>query len=177
METTYNTLSPYAKNFFNKLSNYLSTKIYFYGSIQRNDYFPDKSDIDVDIFTSNESSTIIQLQNFLGVERRKFKKFIYRGKSELITGYKVSHKEPENNFFTEISIYNEKYKDEIIEIRKKKFSFPFHISAALIIVKFLYYNLCIISKDTFKLVKDAIMDTIEKSQFVVIDIKKDKAKD
>ena len=78
METTRNELPPYAKEFFYKLSNYLDTKIYFYGSVQRPDYFPASSDIDVDIFTDNESSTISKLQYFLGVEKFKFKKFLYK---------------------------------------------------------------------------------------------------
>ena len=40
METTKNKMPPYAKQFFYNLSNYLDTQIYYYGSIQRNDYFP-----------------------------------------------------------------------------------------------------------------------------------------
>ena len=49
METTKNKLSPETKQFFDKLSSYLDTKLYFYGSVQRDDYFDGKSDIDVDI--------------------------------------------------------------------------------------------------------------------------------
>ena len=73
METTKNEMDAYSKNFFNKLGNYLDIKIYYYGSIQRNDYFPGKSDIDVDLFTDNVSSIIIKLNNLLGVEKYKFK--------------------------------------------------------------------------------------------------------
>jgi predicted nucleotidyltransferase len=69
METTKNKMNPFAEKFFKKLSDYLDTKIYFYGSIQRNDYFPNSSDIDADIFTDNESSIINKLQNFLGVKK------------------------------------------------------------------------------------------------------------
>ena len=53
METTKNEMSPYAKQFFDKLSKYLDNKFYFYGSIQRLDYFPEYSDIDADLFTDN----------------------------------------------------------------------------------------------------------------------------
>ena len=66
METTKNEMDAYSKNFFLKLGNYLDTQLYYYGSIQRHDYFPGKSDIDVDLFTDNSSSTIIKLQNFFG---------------------------------------------------------------------------------------------------------------
>ena len=78
METTKNEMDTYSKNFFLKLGNYLDTQIYYFGSIQRNDYFPGKSDIDVDLFTDNSSSIIVKLQNFLGVEKYKFKKFVFK---------------------------------------------------------------------------------------------------
>ena len=60
------------------LKNYLETSLYFYGSIQRNDYVPDKSDIDVDLFTENINGTITKMQHFLDVDKTKFKKFIYK---------------------------------------------------------------------------------------------------
>jgi predicted nucleotidyltransferase len=92
METTKNKISPYAKQFFDKLSSYLETKLYFYGSVQRNDYFPNSSDIDVDIFTDNESSTILKLQNFLKVKRSDFKRIVYRlhRTDQLVTGTKLN---------------------------------------------------------------------------------------
>ena len=70
METTTNNLSPYESIFFNKLSNYLDTKLLFFGSIQRYDYFPGVSDIDVDIFTDNVSRTISQIQNYLHINKK-----------------------------------------------------------------------------------------------------------
>jgi len=65
METTRNKIPPRTQHFFNSLSNYLDTKLYYFGSIQRADYFPQGSDIDVDIFTDNEQATMIQMQHFL----------------------------------------------------------------------------------------------------------------
>ena len=47
--------------FFNNLSAYINTPIYFYGSIRRGDYLQGYSDIDTAIFTDNESSTIYPL--------------------------------------------------------------------------------------------------------------------
>jgi len=78
METTKNKLTHQEEVFFNKLSNYLDTQLYFFGSIQRDDYLPKSSDIDVDIFTENENSTITKMMNFLNVERSKFKKIIWK---------------------------------------------------------------------------------------------------
>ena len=78
MENTKNVLPDHNRHFFKDLSEYLDTKLYFFGSVQRPDYFPGKSDIDVDLFTNNESSTIMKLQHFLGIEKYKFKKFVYK---------------------------------------------------------------------------------------------------
>ena len=78
METTKNKLSPYATTFFNKLGNYLDTKLYYYGSVQRNDYFNDDSDLDVAIFTDNVSSMLSKINNFLNVKKYEFKKFVWK---------------------------------------------------------------------------------------------------
>ena len=59
METTKNKLTPYEKDFFDKLRNYIDKPIYFYGSIQRDDYLPQASDIDIDIF-SNYTRNLFQ---------------------------------------------------------------------------------------------------------------------
>jgi predicted nucleotidyltransferase len=69
METTKNKLSPYATTFFNKLGNYLDTKLYFYGSIQRDDYFTNDSDLDVAIFTDNTSSMLSKMINYFNIKK------------------------------------------------------------------------------------------------------------
>ena len=155
MEYTKNEMPTYAKQFFYKLGNYLDTKIYYYGSIQRNDYFPNSSDIDVDIFTDNKASCISKLQTFLGVKSYQFKNFVYKlhKTNKIVYGKKVNYQEPENNFHTEISIYDEKYKTEILAEHNSKMILPFYVSILLIILKYLYYNLQILSKDNYKYYK------------------------
>ena len=78
METTKNKLSQQESIFFEKLRNYLDTPLYFYGSIQRDDYLPQHSDIDVNIFSNDEKDIIIKLQNFLNVDRNNFKKTLLK---------------------------------------------------------------------------------------------------
>jgi predicted nucleotidyltransferase len=160
METTKNEMSESAKNFFRKLSDYLDTKIYYFGSIQRNDYFPNHSDIDVDIFTDNETSTISKLRNFLHVEQSEFKKIVYKlhTTDKLIYGYKVEYKDLSNNFSTEISIYNEKYKENVLLEHNYKTHIPFYVTYFLIIIKYLYYNLGILSLINFKYLKNLIIN-------------------
>jgi hypothetical protein len=175
METTKNKLSPYATMFFDKLRNYLETNLYFYGSIQRNDYVPNKSDIDVDIFTENVQSTITKLQNFFEVDRYKFKKFIYKIENKVIIGYKISIKEPQHHFRTEISIFDEKFKHLVLYEHQRKFHLPFHTSIIIIMLKFFYYQLGIIPVQYFKFIKEYLINTAfdRPSEFIVVDIKKE----
>ena len=78
METTNNKLPEKVERFFKELSEYLDTKLLYYGSVQRRDYFEGKSDIDVDIFTENPTSTVNKLQHFLDVPKKRFKNVIWR---------------------------------------------------------------------------------------------------
>jgi predicted nucleotidyltransferase len=173
METTVNKMSDYASVFFNKLSNYLDTKIYFYGSIQRVDYFPQSSDIDVDIFTDNEQSTMTKLQSFLNIERYNFKKFVYKlhKTNILVHGHKVKYTNKENYFSTEISIYNEKNKENVLNEHNSKIKLPFYISVILIILKTFYYNLGILPKNVFLNIKKFLMNYLvegEDVEFIIL---------
>jgi hypothetical protein len=176
METTKNKLPEKEQQFFNELSKYLDTSLYYYGSVQRNDYFPGKSDIDVDIFTDNEHALIARMQHFLHVERRAFKKFVWRlnHNNKMIYGYKIMYKNSEQNFSTEISIYNEKIKNDILKEHINKISLPFYISWLLVSLKILYYNLNIIDKHTFRYLKKKLLTIgigLPDDDFVVIDSK------
>jgi len=172
METTRNELTPYSKIFFNKLSNYLDTKIYYFGSIQRRDYFPQSSDIDVDIFTDNVKSTMIQLQNLLNVEKRDFHKFVYKLHrcNRLAHGYKLKYKDITNNFSTEILIFNEKYKYDVIREHNSKASLPFYVSYLLILLKTIYYDLHLMTKYWYILFKRKLLNGLKQSdEFIIID--------
>ena len=155
METTKNEMDTYSKNFFLKLGNYLDTQIYYFGSIQRNDYFPGKSDIDVDLFTDNSSSTIIKLQNFLGFEKYKFKKFVYKlhKTQKIVYGHKVKYDDPSNNFFTEMSIYNEKYKDDVLLEHNSKAILPFEAKLLFVTsnvyARLRFNNACVFDRVVF----------------------------
>ena len=177
METTKNILSSYSNNFFNKLSNYLETPMYFFGSVQRNDYFPNSSDIDVDIFTENEHSTMMKMQNYLQIEKYKFKKFVYRleKSKQLVHGYKVKYKDIETDHFlkVEFSIYNEKYKDVVLEEHQRKIQLPFYVSYLLILLKYLYYDFSILPKFIYIDLKKFLMNICidgKQTEFVVIDV-------
>ena len=176
METTKNQLSPYITNFFNRLSNYLDTPLYFFGSVQRDDFFTIGSDIDVDIFTNNEKSTILQLQSYLNIPRDNFKKVVWKinVNKQLAHGYKLMYKEPENNLIVEFSIYNEKYKPAILYEHRNKFILPFYATYLLIMLKFCFYTLTIIPPSVFRTLKRFVLNTMvntDEEHFVVLDVK------
>ncbi len=180
METTKNKLSEHEIHFFKKLSSYLGTNFLFFGSVQRRDYFPGNSDIDVDNFTENEKSTMIKIQHFLKVPKNTFKKVVWKIKDngKTVKGYKFTYKDPsiyENpskKFRVEFSIYNEKYKDDVLKQHIKKTVLPFYATWMLIIIKFLFYELGILSKEWYSYMKHKILSLAigyPEDDFVVLD--------
>ncbi len=180
METTKNDLSHYEKIFFDKMSNYIGEPIYFFGSIQRSDYFPGLSDIDIDIFTFDEKTTLIKLQKFLDMDKNDFKKFVYKidknnNKNEVVIGYKTKYIDTKNSLTIEISVFNEKYKETVLKEHRSKFNLPFYITWFLIFLKVLHYNLGILPIYYYSLIKKTITNKFydgNKSEFVVVDIDK-----
>ena len=169
METTINELTPYERDFFTNLRNYIDKPIYFYGSIQRNDYFPGKSDIDVAIFTDNEISTIYLLCNYLNLDKKEFRKTIYNLNNKIIPGYKGKYQNEYQNMQIELSIHNEKYKDIIMQEHSRNLVLPFYISIILIVIKYLYYDLKIIPNKIYKNIKRIFLNENGKMKFILLD--------
>jgi predicted nucleotidyltransferase len=174
METTKNNLTSEQMKFFKKLSNYLDTKLYYYGSIQRKDYFPGTSDIDVCIFTDNDTETKYKLLSFLGLKKNEYKKIIFKlNKSKrIVYGYKIKYKNEKKNINVEFAIYNNKDKDGVLLEHNSKTDLPFYILWLLMIIKFFYYTLQIMSKSLYYKCKRFIMNYMvegEDTEFVIID--------
>lgn len=174
METIKNKLTPFEYDFFNKLRNYIDKPIYFYGSIQRADYFPQKSDIDIDIFSNNVGSTLQLLQNFLNMNKGAFKRSIYKmDKTNIvIPGYKSKYADIDNNLTVEIAVYEEKYKDEILREHQSKFTVPFYITLLLVVLKIFHYNLGILPIFYYSKCKKYLTNLYDnnKAEFVIIDL-------
>lgn len=181
METTKNKLPDKVNAFFNKLSKYLDTKLMFYGSVQRSDYFPGSSDIDIDIFTDNVDSTIAKLQHFLNVKKKKFKKVLWRMSStgKMVYGYKIMYENPDINLAAEFSIYDDKYKKQVLEMHLKKTIVPFYISILLYIIKKLYYDFGLINHDWYRYLKMKTLSAglgMPEEQFLVLNVREEKDK-
>ena len=171
MEDTKNRLTEKQKKFLDGLSDYLDTKLLYYGSIQRGDYIPGKSDIDIDIFTDNEASTIAKLQHYLKVSRDDFEKMIWRVKlsNVLTSGTKIKYSNPFIN--AEFSIYNEKYKKYILKEHTNDFIIPYHCHILLKLLKYLYYELNILPKKYYSYLKRKIFSVgrgFEDDEFLVL---------
>jgi hypothetical protein len=158
METTKNNLPPHIKKFFHNLSDYLDTKLYYFGSVQRSDYVPGKSDIDVDIFTENEKSIMGKLQHFLHVNKSDFQPIIWIIDDKDVTyGYKLKYENLESNIIAEFSIYNEKFKNVIVKEHNRKIILPFYITIMLYILKSFYYTIPILPKKLYSSCKRFIL--------------------
>lgn len=169
MEKINKRLTDRQKHFFNDLSLYINEPIYFYGSIYRADYIPGKSDIDIDIFTDNESSTIQKLCNFLHIKKSEFRKSLNKIDSTVARGYKAKYKDERNTIEAEISVYNNKYKNLVLEDHNKAKNLPLYISIILLIVKFCYYKLGIISEDVYKKLKLNLVNPGSEYKFILVD--------
>ena len=175
MEFTKNKLSNYEEYFFNKLKLFIDKPIYFYGSIQRYDYFPQLSDIDIDIFSDNIDSTLNKLAVFFDANKHDFKKIFYKmdKTNKLISGYKYKYIDTINSLTVELSMYDEKYKQDILKEHISKFNMPYYINFILIILKVFHYNLGILPIYYYSLMKKYLTNKLydgNKSEFFVYDL-------
>lgn len=155
MEYTKNKLSPEIQKFYKKLSEHIDEKIYFYGSVQRMDYFPENSDIDIHIFSENVHETINKLSHYLHINKKNFQKIaIYLANTKnMIYGYKILYTCKKLDFTTEITVYSKKYKSAILQEDQAVMNIPFLIGVILYIIKYLYYKLRILNKKQYQFYK------------------------
>lgn len=163
------------KQFFNKIKNYLDTELYFYGSVTRSDYVPQKSDIDVAIFTDNEYSTISKLQHVLHVKRSDFDKIVWKLNGKMIYGYKIKC-EKHTGINCEIAIYNEEYKAILLEDYTKPMkSKSWVVFILLFLLKLFYYYIPILPKSYYAHLKRKVLNEIvDKKETVFFVLKPDK---
>lgn len=146
-----------AQDLFRKIEYNLDTELYFYGSVTRSDYVPNKSDIDVAIFSDNEYSDMNKLQHILVVKRSDFRKIVWKLNNKIIYGYKIKIKEMNS----EISIFNNDFKQLLIdEYRipmKKQSTFIFGL---MYLLKLFYYQIPLLPTQTYVELKRYIMNNL-----------------
>jgi hypothetical protein len=170
METTRNPLTPPQQSFFLSLRNFLDTPIYFFGSIQRYDYIPGYSDIDVLVFTDNFTEIKYKLTSFLQKQASDFKRIVKHIGNQVFVGYKIFFKDPVNSVIAEITVFSNKDKDLYLKIQREvKDSVPLGIMIVMYIVKLFYYRLQIISYSNYKNIKAYFLNQHSGKEFVSID--------
>ena len=75
----------------------------------------------------------------------------------MIYGYKKYYKNESLNIKIEFSIYNEKYKNDVLESHEYKTNLPLHIVILLYLLKFVYYKLQMIDSKTYRKYKHYIL--------------------
>jgi predicted nucleotidyltransferase len=172
METTRNKLPQHMNLYFNKLSTYLDTPLYFFGSVQRLDYLEKESDIDIAIFTDNSESMILKIQNFLNIDRSRIKRFVSKEKvkDHLHHGYKVIYEGSDIDFTYEIVIYDSKFKQEMLDFYINVNNIPIYASFILMVLKYLKSYYIISNKIYYELKKKLFFLVIpNQCQLVVLD--------
>jgi hypothetical protein len=159
-QTTYNKLPKSIVQFLQKVEQHIGYPLHFYGSVQRSDFILGKSDIDIDIFTHNTSSTIARIQSILLTPLTNVKKIACKlnTSNTLVYGQKMSYIHPTNKTPFEFSIFNIKDKHKMLKYHMSKTIIPSYISFFLIILKQLFYNLKLIPVSTFKTWKNFLMN-------------------
>ena len=160
METVNNDLSPETQKFLKKMSNYIGCKLYFYGSVQRADFFPEDSDIDIDIFTHNLSSTLSKLETFLHLDKSKVKRIYMFIENRLVKGYKFVYTNDHLKLKCEISVFNNSEKAIVLKEHTKKTILPFFVLWLMIILKTCFYTLHILDLPQYKSIKSVLLSTM-----------------
>lgn len=154
------------QKYFMNLKNYLETELYFYGSVIRSDYVQNKSDIDLCIFTDNENSIIHKLKSYLHADKSDVKKILkrYDREDEIIYGYKMKFMLDEIR--CELHIYNENFKNLLLNEMEAPLKSPFYINLFLYILKFFYYTIPLLPKETYSSIKNYYIENFIKESKV-----------
>lgn len=170
-----NNLSKEADTFFYELQDYLdndfNTEMYFYGSVQRFDYFPGQSDIDIGILTDNEYSVMNKMQHFLKVNKKDFIKVAWKLNGRYIYGYKLKYENPELNIIAEFAIFNNKFKTILINEHYRTIDIPFFTAFLVLILKFFYYTIPLLPTKVFAYLKRKLFNEnlgIQDSSYLTI---------
>ena len=153
-------LSDYDYKFLTNLQRYIDTELIFFGSIKRCDFFIGKSDIDIAIITDNVDSVKKKLQNYLNIEKSRVKKSMQKihNSNKLVYGYKINYDDDENHLYLDIIIYDEQYRNLIINNIEKTTNLPFYITTIYFILKVLTYYFSIFPNYFFKSCKNFVMN-------------------
>jgi hypothetical protein len=139
--------------FLKNLEEVTNHKIYYFGSSRRLDYMQG-CDIDIAMFTDNTASLIAQIIGLLNIGN-EFKSIIHIEDNIIVSGYKLIYKN--NDIDIELVIYDNKFKNIMLDFYEKSAQLPLIISFILLILKYL---------KKFDLLKKKVYYKIKKFLFI-----------
>jgi predicted nucleotidyltransferase len=164
MEDIKDRLGEYRYNFLKKLENYIGAELIFFGSVKRCDYFEENSDIDIAIISDNVQDTLTKIKFFFDINNSKIRKIFQKfpndnnDNNNIVYGYKTNYNDYSNNLSLEIILYDEKYRKQVMKSVNNINNFPFYITYFLMIIKLFYYKFNLISNETYKCIKNILME-------------------
>ncbi len=163
METPKHSLTNQQSKLLSKIRTVLPEKLYFYGSILRDDFLPGISDVDILYFSKeNLKKTVDELYRFLLQDTNKTRlqklHFLYHSTEtkKVISGYKIKYTSIDSGVVIEISFYEFPYKEMIIKEQLRKADIPFYVVYSMLILKVLAYRYRILPENLFRWIKDRL---------------------
>jgi len=149
LEQVKDKLNEVQYNFFLELEKQLDLPLYFIGSISRNDYLKDKSDLDVEIFTDNIFSTKLKLDHLFNIGNFNTKYIVFEINDTPFSGYKYFFKNKQKDIKFDLSVYKKESQQILLDNRNLELNITFINGIILYIIKVFYYYLHIISKNMY----------------------------
>jgi hypothetical protein len=151
-------LSKEQYSYFSELQEKIGLPLFFMGSITRSDYIKGKSDLDIEIFSDNVTSTKEKLNYLFNYYEGQKENtiIIVKIKDVPFSGYKYKVNDSEIEF--DLTLYKKESQKTILYYRIREINVPFTISAFLIIIKFLHYRLNIINERNYYLTKKCVWE-------------------
>jgi predicted nucleotidyltransferase len=180
METPKHPLTIQQSRFLSKVRSVLPEKLYFYGSILRDDFLPGISDIDVLYFTKdNLQKTVDDLYRFLLQDTNKTRlqqlQFLYHSTEtrKVISGYKIKYTSIDSGMVIEISFYEFPFKEMIMKEQLRKADIPVFVVYSMLILKVLAYKYRVLPENLFRWIKDRLFINMSgiKNTFLPVDNK------
>lgn len=149
---TKNEIPIHLQEFLHKMEKEMGLQFYYFGSIQREDYIPGLSDIDIDVFAKRQSpkNVVMAIANRLHISFQKIKKIEWTipltGKR--VSGYKIKYRF-HNAWPIEFSIYSFVDQPYVLYHHAEKLWVPFWVGWILIVLKYLFYKYHILPSSFF----------------------------
>lgn len=160
MDDIKDRLGEYKYDFFKKLQDYIERELLFFGSIKRYDFFQNNSDIDIIVITDNVTETITKTQHFLNNKKSDLKKIYQRfpnkstnKSTNVIIGSKLKYADADKDLSFDILIYDEKYRQDILQNIHDINNMPIYMIVILCSLKYMYYVFGLISYGQYMYLK------------------------